>query len=129
MESESRPVGRPPYFDTVEELQKKIDGYFEYIKGDDSEDPKKFRYPEHATITGLALYLGFTTRQALINYQEKDEFVDAVKVAKLKIECAYEQAIFGKNAAGPIFALKNFGWSDKREIEVKGTTINFTDAG
>lgn len=117
METESRPVGRPPFYDNPEDLRKAIDEYFEGLIGN------------HPTITGLALYLGFTSRQALINYQEKEEFVDTIKKAKLRIEESYEQALFNKNAAGPIFALKNFGWTDKREIEVKGTTINFTDAG
>lgn len=82
-------------------------------------DPKKRRWPENPTVTGLALYLGFTTRQALINYEGKPEFVDAIKQSKLRVEAAYEQALFGKNAAGPIFALKNFNWTDKQEIDQK----------
>lgn len=137
--------GRPPFYDSVEALQAKIDGYFEYIKGEQIEverqvkqtaifnpntttveerfktvtEKVEIRPPERPTITGLALYLGFTSRQAIMNYEEKPEFVDAIKTAKLRIEAAYEQAIFGGNAAGPIFALKNFGWTDKQEIDQK----------
>lgn len=123
--------GRPPFYDTVEQLQERIDGYWDYIQGEykdiEEEDEdgdlitrREFtRYAEHPTITGLALYLGFTSRQALLNYEAKEEFVDAVKKAKTKIESAYEQALFGRNAAGPIFALKNFGWTDKQEIDQK----------
>lgn len=113
--------GRPPFYNTVEELQARIDEYWNYIKGEADEGGGWIRQPEYATVTGLALYLGFTTRQALLNYEGKDEFVDAVKKAKTKIESAYEQALFGKNAAGPIFALKNFGWTDKQEIDQKTT--------
>lgn len=112
--------GRPPFYQTVEELQERINEYWDYIKGDlEHPDPKQRRWPEHPTITGLALYLGFTSRQAILNYQEKEEFVDAIKEAKLRVEAAYEQALFGKNAAGPIFALKNFNWTDKQEIDQK----------
>lgn len=127
--------GRPPFYTSVEDLQQKIDGYFEYIKGETQEVVKGSKYneckgahvdiketifvrpPERPTITGLALFLGFTSRQAIMNYEEKPEFVDAIKTAKLRIEAAYEQAIFNGNAAGPIFALKNFGWTDKQEID------------
>lgn len=112
--------GRPPFYNTVEELEKRLEEYWEYIKGDmEHPDPKKRRWPENPTVTGLALYLGFTTRQALINYEGKPEFVDAIKQSKLRVEAAYEQALFGKNAAGPIFALKNFNWTDKQEIDQK----------
>jgi hypothetical protein len=104
------PVGRPPFYSTVEDLQIAIDGYF---------DSYLVMHRERPTITGLALYLGFTSRQAILNYQEKPEFVDAIKKAKLRVEAAYEQAMFSGNAAGPIFALKNFGWTDKQEIDQK----------
>lgn len=113
------PVGAPPYYETVEQLQAKIDEYWIYIKGEQGEDGKWIRFPEHATVTGLALYLGFTSRQALLNYEHKEQFVDAVKKAKLQVEANYEQFLFGKNAAGPIFALKNFGWTDKTEVDQK----------
>ncbi len=38
-----------------------------------------------------------------------------------RIENIYEQMLFTRNPAGPIFALKNFGWRDKQEIEQKTT--------
>ena len=37
--------------------------------------------------------------------------------AKLKVENSYEKELRGKFFAGAIFALKNFGWSDKMETE------------
>lgn len=77
------------------------------------------------TITGLALALG-TTRQTLLEYEGEVEgrekadprFADAVKMAKLKCENYAEEQVFnGKNAAGPIFVLKNYRWTDKTEID------------
>ena len=102
------PGGRPPYYDNVEDLQKGIEDFFDKEK-------------EHPTVTGLAIHLGFTTRQALINYEEKPEFVDTIKKAKLFIEQSYEKGLLkGKNPIGYIFALKNFGWSDRQEIKHEG---------
>lgn len=80
-----------------------------------------FAEEETPTITGLALALGFTSRADLINYEGySQEFHYTIKKAKLKIECEYEKALRKHNSTGPIFALKNFGWSDKQEIEHTG---------
>ena len=70
------------------------------------------------TITGLALALE-TTRQTLIDYEEKDEFLDTIK--RLKSMCenyAEQQAFIGKNPGGAIFSLKNFGWRDQQHTDV-----------
>lgn len=96
-------TGRPPNWKTPEELQKEIDLYFE-------KTPE-----EQWTITGLALFLD-TSRQTLMEYQEKDNFADTLKRAKLRIENVYEVALRKNGNAGNIFALKNFGWRDRHEI-------------
>lgn len=98
------PGGRPRKYQSVEQLQSAIDSYF--------ESTKKF------TITGLALHLGFAGRQALINNEGySDEFKDAVKRAKSRVEAYYEEHLVESHAAGSIFALKNFGWTDKQEFD------------
>lgn len=109
------PAGQPPKWKTVEELQELIDKYFK-------ETPE-----EEYAITGLALALD-TNRQTLINYEKKDEFFDAIKKAKSKVELAYEKRLIKQGRSGDIFALKNFGWSDKQEIDqnIKGS-ISLTD--
>lgn len=93
------------------------------------EDPKAFEakveeYFERDenkphTWTGLARYLGFESRQSLEDYKSKEGFTYPIKKALLRIEEIYEKSLFSKNAAGPIFALKNFGWRDKQEIDQK----------
>lgn len=113
------PGGRPLKFKSVEELQEKIDGYFSLCATD----------KEPITITGLALALD-TTRDLLVNYGKKDEFSDTIKKAKLKVENEYEKRLVKRGSSGDIFALKNFGWSDKQEVEnsFKGSgnvVINF----
>lgn len=111
-------MARPLKFKTVEELQGKIDAYFAEV-----EKPKHLGdkvYFDPLTITGLALALG-TSRETLCNYEERDEFFDTIKAAKTKVEHYAEKMLFiGNGAAGPIFALKNHGWSDKTEIDHSG---------
>jgi hypothetical protein len=103
-------AGRPLKFGTVEELQEKIDAYFT-----ECIDKKK-----PFTITGLALALD-TSRRVLCEYEGKDAYSNAVKKAKLRCENFAEELLFaGSNAAGAIFALKNYGWRDKQEQELTG---------
>lgn len=104
---------------TLEELKEKVSNYF--IHCDNTEEPY--------TVTGLCLFLG-VSRQTLINYENENrtfinmsedeirEFVDTVKMAKLRIENYAERQLFNaKNPAGIIFNLKNnFNWVDKQEI-------------
>jgi hypothetical protein len=104
--------GRPLKFATVETLCKIADKFFE-------ETPE-----EEWTITGLALALD-TSREVLMDYQERDQFADAVKRYKLKIHYAYEKDLRRKGRSGDIFALKNFGWTDQQNIDhtTKGKEI------
>lgn len=106
------PAGRPLKFKNKEDLQNKITEYFLVTP------------PEEIAITGLALFLD-TTRETLCSYEEKDEFIDTIKRAKLTVEFAYEKRLIKNGNAGSIFALKNFGWKDKSEHEYQGgITIN-----
>ena len=104
-------VGRPLKFNSVEELEEKIEAYF--IECDTKEDPY--------TITGLALALD-TTRRTLIDYENKDEYSHTIKKAKQKCENYAEKYLFnGKNTAGVIFNMKNnYGWVDKSSQELTG---------
>ncbi|MBP6045255.1 hypothetical protein KA525_03855 [Candidatus Woesebacteria bacterium] len=99
------PAGRPLKFQTVEELQSKIDDYF-------TVTPK-----DEWTITGLAIHLD-TFRSVLCDYEEKDEFSNAVKKAKQRVENGYEIDLKKHGRSGTIFALKNFDWRDKNETDI-----------
>ena len=81
------------------------------------------------TITGLALALG-TSRQTLMNYEHREAFFDTIKKHKTRVENYAEERLYSGNAAGPIFALKNFEWKDKQEVENSGKqelNITITD--
>lgn len=113
------PGGRPIKWETPEEVQKACDDYFEECE--ENKTP--------LTITGLAIALG-SCRQTLLNYEVKPEFLDTIKDAKLKVENYAELQVYnGKNAAGPIFILKNHGWTDKSELNLnaKHTFENMTE--
>ena len=104
-------VGRPLKFNTVKELQGKIDKYFESCKKENRP----------LTITGLALALD-TSRKVLLEYEEREEFSNAIKKAKLMCENYAEEFLFtSRQVAGTIFNLKNnYGWKDKQDVEHSG---------
>lgn len=131
--------GRPMKFQSLEDLQKQIDAYFaecdphwvpeEYpaeIMDDKGKGTGKYEWrirttkteQQPYTITGLAVALE-TSREVLLDYQDMDEFSDAIKKAKQKIHAYAEKYLFqGKNQAGVIFNLKNnWNWKDKTEVE------------
>lgn len=126
--------GRPLKFKTPEELEAKIQEYYEWAK-----DNKK-----HITITGLAWFLG-TNRQTLLNYENslendglssvednvKVKYVDTIKRAKARIEMECEEGLYHKESVvGTIFALKNnYNYVDKQEVvqEHKNIEVRLED--
>ena len=103
---------RPLDYKSVEQMEDKIKEYF-----NETEIGK-------LTITWLSLYLGFSSRQSLLNYQWKPQFLDTIKKAKQMIEHSYELDLKEKWNSGTIFALKNFDWKDKSEVENTWTSEN-----
>lgn len=129
-------TGRPPKYKTKEEIQEKIDAYFESCKGTVRYDDDgnvlidKFGRPvifdeRPLTITGLALALGFNSRQTLLNYQGKKEFMDTIMRAKAQVEQYAEERLFDKDGAnGAKFSLANNfeGWKEKQQIDADVST-------
>ena len=107
--------GRPAHYETPDELHKKCIAFFDFCidKG------------EKATITGLSLYLGFSSRSSLDDYEKRsDEFSYIIKRSKLAVENSYE--LNGQTI--DIFALKQMGWKDKSEVDVRtpeGVSITY----
>ena len=121
-------AGRPLKYKTPEEMQAKIDDYFENPprkKPVFSKDGICIELPVF-TITGLALHLGFVDRQSMYDYENRPLFSGTIKRARTFIEREYEEQIQSGNCAGAIFALKNFGWRDKQEIEHSGDNFKIT---
>ena len=128
-------MGRPKKYNNVEEMQKKIDEYFngcqkpvkifnkdlgKYITVTDEKGNIEYEQYKPYTITGLANALNMS-RQDLINYEKDNEFFDTITRAKRKVEQYVEERLFDKDGAnGAKFNLaNNFSrWKDKQEVEV-----------
>ena len=123
--------GAPRKWKSVKAMQEAIDAYFESCKGTPlmiagNVATDKYGRPiildeKPPTVTGLALSLGFTGRQALIDYQGRPEFADTVTRAKSRCEEYAESRLYDKDGAnGAKFSLGcNFGW---RATEEKAET-------
>ena len=97
-------MARPLIYETPEELQEAVDDYF--------------NCNDRVTLSGLALHLGFDSRQTLYNYGERDEFLDIIKKARMTVEATYEERlIYEPNQTGVIFSLKNMGWKDSKHLD------------
>ncbi len=103
-----------PFYKTSEELSEAVDDYFKNgVPEKDvmmGRDMVKIPVP---TITGLALHLGFCSRQSFYDYEKRPEHSYTIKRARTFIESHYEELLQVGNTTGAIFALKNMGWIDK----------------
>ena len=65
------------------------------------------------------------SRQSLLNYSEKDEFLDTIMRAKRKCELYAEERLFDKEGAnGAKFSLANNfeSWKDKKDVDANVNT-------
>ena len=102
--SEKRSVWKPLKWETPEELIGLINVYLELTP------------IEEYTVTGLCLSI-WASKQLLIDYEKRDLFKEIVKEAKLIVENSYELSLRKNWRTWDIFALKNFWWVDKQEID------------
>lgn len=99
-----RPVGRPLKFTSPAELRNKVEEYFQTH--------------DKPSISEMSIYLGFVDRQSFYDYEQRSEFSDTIKWARTKLVSVLEKAAtYGDRQTGPIFMLKNFGYSDKIDIQ------------
>lgn len=142
IEKEPHAGGRPLLFETVEDLIKAIQSYFDscwtqklniygapiFKKDENSKktnEPVLYQFKPY-TVSGLAVYLN-TSRETLINYEKRGEYFDTIKKAKDICHAYAEEQLFqARNATGAIFNLKNnYGWKDevKYDHTSKGKSI------
>ena len=106
--SEGRTVGRPLKFSSVDEMQGKIDVYFKECK----------EQGRPLTMSGLAYALDIS-RQTLLNYEERSEYLDAVTRARHKVQLFAEEHLYNKETfKGAQFSLiNNHGFANKVEVK------------
>lgn len=135
---EQRPVGRPLKFETVQELDLAIQNYFAECdphtakalvetgrdsKGNMLFDTRTILTEQRPyTMSGLARALGIS-RQTLLDYSGRQEFLDSIAMAKQRCEEYAEGQLYGPYANGAKFNLinnyrgKHQDWADKHEVD------------
>lgn len=105
-------MGRPLKFETVAELETKIDAFFDHCKKEN----------KNLTVEGLCVFLD-CDKQTILNYQGKDGYSDVIDIAKLKIA----DSVMGRAMSGDInptiaiwISKNHYGYKDK--IETENTT-------
>ena len=111
--------GRPRAFNSNEELEALIDGYFDYCDA----------LPRPYTILSLCIYLGIV-KDTLQDYAKLQEYSSTITRARLKIEAYAEDCLYtAKNPTGIIFNLKNnWKWHDKTEVVTTNTEAKLTES-
>jgi hypothetical protein len=110
----NRKVGRPKAFGTPKDLVKVLNEYFSTTK------------EEEITITGLCIALRIN-KDTFYEYMKKDKYKDIINEARMLVENSYELSLRKYGRSGDIFALKNFGWKDKQELEQTTRKIEIKD--
>lgn len=126
-------MGRQKVYKNAKQMEKAINKYFEDCQGKPLMDEDGHVLTDKRgkpvligarapTVTGLALALGFNSRQTLLNYQAKEEFVDTITRAKTRCEEYAESRLYTRDGArGAEFSLKyNFGWEGLKENNPPG---------
>jgi hypothetical protein len=118
------------YLHSPKALAERIDAYFLYIQGKyhiekvpvitkkETELEDKIiwdKLPEPALLTGLALFLGFNSRQEFEAYERGGKYKKQLNKARLRVEAEYEKKLHQQAPTGAIFALKSMGWTDKAD--------------
>ncbi len=127
-----------PKYKSAAEMREAVNKYFEDCGGQPLTDENgdiihdKNGVPvivgEHPpTVTGLALWLGFKTRQSLLNYQGRSQaFDDVLAAAKSRCEEYAERRLYDRDGVnGAKFSLANNfkGWGEKPEDKTEDTEL------
>lgn len=123
-------AGRPPKYRDRAEMQAKIEDYFAKCEGEPAIDPETgapmvnkwgevvYINRRPPTVTGLALALGFRSRQALLNYQYRSAaWNDVLEIAKARIQQYAEERLYDRDGCrGAQFTLQNNfrGWNGEQ---------------
>lgn len=132
-EQDKQPVGRPLKYKTVAELDQAINAYFDECDphvakrmvetGTKADGDTMFELrnvmteQKPYTMSGLAHAMGIS-RQTLLDYGNRDEFLDTLDSAKARVHRYAEEQLFSKSATGAVFSLKNnWGWRDQSQVD------------
>lgn len=109
-------MGRPRKYETAEDFENEAEAYFQTC--DAFEQPY--------LITGLALFMGFYGRAEYNEYLNYEGFEHVAAKMKARVETSYETRLQQGKPVGAIFALKNMGWRDERQVDLKSSDGSMT---
>jgi hypothetical protein len=128
-QKEKKSVGKKAKYGTPQEMQKKIDEYFSKYENRAPLTDKNGRvlldkegnvvYNQGMpTSSGLALFLGFTSRTSLFDYIQKPTFTDVIKHARLRLQSFWEPLLASKNYQGAKYFCSNMsdGWQEPEAL-------------
>jgi len=115
-------------FNNRASLNRLIDEYFERSKNDTDKTA------EPITVAGLALYLGFTSKDAFDEYEQTGYHKAFIQRARFRVMAYYESRLHYPAPTGAMFALKSMGWADKLKApkmagKVKSLTVKLIESG
>jgi hypothetical protein len=116
----------PLKFTTVEELEEKINEYFNYCDNrlkviiDKEGNQHSVKVPRPYTISGLALFLE-VDRATIVNYGHREPYFHTIARARKRCENYAEEQLFEGNDRGAKFALtNNYAWEEVQKKEITG---------
>ena len=109
---------------SAEELKLQVDDYFRRVEASGGFQIGQVVYTDRKpTLTGLALFLGFSSTSVFKKYKENPKYSDVIEYALLRVENRYEQLLQDGVTTAKI-GLKRLGdWEDETSVTHK-VTIN-----
>lgn len=101
-------------FNNRASLNRLIDEYFERSKNNTDKTA------EPITVTGLALYLGFTSKDEFDEYEQTGYHKAFIQRGRFRVMAYYESRLHYPAPTGAMFALKSMGWADKAKAKKSG---------
>lgn len=111
-----RRLGRPRKYSTPAEFDAMVDMYL--IVAKEQNEP--------LTFTGMALFLGFSSRDGIDIYKTYDGFSGSVERARALVQMGYENGLHTPSNAGARFALTNYGWKNASSVDVSSKDGSMT---
>ena len=132
-------AGRPPLYNTPEELRKAVDLYFDRCEGEPAIDENGTPVTDRRgvvkmvgavppTLSGLSYSLGYADRRIFTRQKYRGaEFANVVMYARLRVEQAAEERLFDRDGyRGAAFMLRAcFGWGQEEKAPQEAAGVEF----
>jgi len=116
-------------FSSEKSLSALIETYFNQVPDDEKTKGEK---PEPPTVAGLALFLGFNSKEDFDSYELNGKYAAEVKRARFRVMAHYESRLHYPAPTGAMFALKSMGWYEKaakKLRQVKSIKVKLIETG